>query len=81
MARPASQTVEPELSVYALAEFAKFSHGRHHAARIECRTCHGNVWEMQVVRQVLPMTMKAVACHRANHATTACKKCHDLEGQ
>lgn len=78
-ALPKTDTIEPELSVYMLAEFAYFSHARHNAAGFRCQTCHGNVWEMAQVRQVLPMTMKAcVNCHRANHATTACKKCHEL---
>ena len=81
MAKTLSKTdrIEPETSVYMLAEFAYFSHAKHHSARIACQKCHGDVWTMEEVTQVLPMTMKAcVSCHRANHAPTACNKCHEL---
>lgn len=71
--------IEPESSVYMLAEFAYFSHARHARAKIACQKCHGDVWTMEEVTQVLPMTMKAcVSCHRATHAPTACNKCHEL---
>lgn len=71
--------IEPERSVYVLADFAFFSHARHRAAKIACQNCHGQVYEMDQVAQVLPMTMKAcIACHKENHATTACNKCHEL---
>jgi hypothetical protein len=59
-----------------------FSHARHHAAKLACQTCHGQIWDMDEVRQVLPMTMKAcITCHRAAHAPTKCAKCHELAGQ
>ena len=78
-ALPRNEPIEPKLSVYMLAEFAFFSHARHHAAKIECQRCHGDVWQMAEVRQVLPMTMKAcVSCHRSTHAATGCGKCHEL---
>lgn len=71
--------IEPETSVYMLAEFAYFSHAKHTGAKIACQKCHGEVWTMEEVTQVLPMTMKAcVSCHRASHAPTACNKCHEL---
>lgn len=77
-----SDKIEPERSVYQLAEFVHFSHAKHHAAKLSCQTCHGNVWEMDEVRQVLPMTMKAcITCHQAAHAPTKCGKCHQLAGQ
>ncbi len=76
---PKTDRIEPESSVYMLAEFAYFSHAKHTGAKIACQKCHGDVWMMEEVKQVLPMTMKAcVSCHRASHATTACNKCHEL---
>ncbi len=78
-ALPKTTAMEPERSVYMLAEFAFFSHARHRAGKVDCQKCHGAVWEMEEVTQVLPMTMKAcVACHRTMHAATACGKCHEL---
>jgi hypothetical protein len=78
-AMPKTDRVEPEATVYGLAEFAYFSHARHHGAKIACEKCHGQVYTMESVEQVLPMTMKAcVSCHRTSHATTACNKCHEL---
>lgn len=78
-ALPKNEAIEPERSVYMLAEFVFFSHARHSAAKVACTTCHGQVYEMEEVEQVLPMTMKAcITCHRASHAATACTKCHEL---
>lgn len=76
------EQVVPERSVYPLAEFVHFSHARHAAANLVCQTCHGQIWNMDAVRQVLPMTMKAcITCHRAMNAATKCSKCHQLAGQ
>jgi len=73
-----SDKIEPERSVYPLAEFVYFSHARHHTPLV-CQTCHGQVWTMDEVRQVLPMTMKAcINCHRAMRAPVKCSKCHEL---
>jgi predicted CXXCH cytochrome family protein len=76
------EQVVPERSVYPLAEFVHFSHAKHAAANLACQTCHGQIWNMEEVRQVLPMTMKAcITCHRAMNASTRCSKCHQLAGQ
>lgn len=78
-ALPKTAPIDPERSVYMLAEFAFFSHARHRTAKLDCQKCHGAVYEMEEVVQVLPMTMKAcVTCHRTMHAATACTKCHEL---
>ncbi|MBV8820076.1 MAG: cytochrome c3 family protein [Acidobacteriaceae bacterium] len=78
-ALPKETPIEPENSVYMLADFAYFSHARHFTAKINCQKCHGQIYDMAAVEQVLPMTMKAcVTCHRETHATTACNKCHEL---
>ena len=77
-----SDKIVPERSVYQLAEFVHFSHARHTAAKLVCQTCHGRVSDMDEVKQVLPMTMKAcITCHQAMHAPTKCGKCHELAGQ
>src|SRR5262249_28318440 len=82
IAQTKSDRIEPDRSVYQLAEFVHFSHAIHSKAKLACATCHGQVWEMSEVRQVLPMTMKAcVTCHRTMRATTKCGNCHELAGQ
>ena len=73
-----SDKIEPERSAYPLADFVHFSHAKHHTPLV-CQTCHGEVWKMDEVTQVLPMTMKAcINCHYAMHAPTKCVRCHDL---
>ncbi len=72
------EKVVPERSAYPLPEFVFFSHAKH-GAPLVCQTCHGQVWKMDQVQQVLPMTMKAcINCHYAMHAPTKCGKCHEL---
>ena len=62
-----------------LADFVFFSHAKHRVANITCQKCHGNLWEQEVVTQVLPMTMKAcITCHKTTHAKTGCTTCHEL---
>ena len=62
-----------------LADFVFFSHAKHRTANITCQKCHGNVWEQEVVTQVLPMTMKAcITCHKTAHAKVGCTTCHEL---
>ncbi len=62
-----------------LADFVFFSHAKHRAANITCQKCHGNLWEQEEVKQVLPMTMKAcITCHKTAHAKVGCTTCHEL---
>ena len=47
-----------------------FTHERHVAAGVRCQECHGAVEEMDVVRQVAPLTMGwCLDCHNARHAS------------
>lgn len=76
---PKDEHIVPVRSVYMLAEFVFFSHARHRAANIMCAKCHGNLWQQESVKQILPMTMKAcITCHKASHAKVGCVSCHDL---
>jgi len=78
-ALPKGAKIVSSRSMYMLAEFVFFSHARHRAANVPCRTCHGNLWQQETVRQAMPMTMKAcVTCHKATHAKVGCSTCHEL---
>ena len=42
-----------------------------------CQTCHGDVKEMEKVKQVEPLKMgDCVSCHKENSAPTDCVTCH-----
>ena len=77
-ALPASTLVVPEKPLYKLPDFVFFSHARHKAGNVECATCHGDVWQADVVELKLPMRMKAcIDCHRENSAPVKCNSCHE----
>jgi hypothetical protein len=51
--------------VHLLPEYAYFNHAVHLRAGVGCVSCHGRVDEMEVVRQVEPMSMGwCIECHR-----------------
>jgi hypothetical protein len=63
--------------VYRVPDHVFFTHERHIAAGLACQTCHGQVQDMDVVRQASPLTMGwCVDCHRQRHAPTDCWTCH-----
>lgn len=51
--------------VHKLGEYAYFDHHVHVSAGVGCASCHGRVDEMDVVRQVEPLSMSwCLDCHR-----------------
>jgi len=51
--------------VHKISEYAYFHHSAHVAAGVGCVSCHGHVEEMEVVRQVEPLSMSwCLDCHR-----------------
>lgn len=53
------------LRVHKLPDYAYFDHNVHLRAGVNCRNCHGNVAEMDVVMQVKPLSMGwCLDCHR-----------------
>jgi hypothetical protein len=51
--------------VHKLGEYAYFDHRVHVTAGVGCASCHGRVDEMEVVRQVEPLSMSwCLDCHR-----------------
>jgi hypothetical protein len=69
----------PFRRVYKLPDFIFFSHARHVTAKVECKTCHGEVAAQDLVQLEIKPTMKScVDCHKANQATIVCTACHEL---
>lgn len=69
----------PWVRVYAFEPSAqvKFHHAAHMRAKLECKTCHGDVAGMGVARPAVKHTMgTCITCHRQNNATTDCVACH-----
>lgn len=65
------------IRVYRVPDHVFFTHERHVAAGLRCQICHGEVQEMDVVRQASPLTMGwCVDCHRQRRAPTDCLICH-----
>lgn len=53
------------IRVHNVPDFAYFNHASHLRAGIGCASCHGNVAEMDVVRQEQPLSMSwCLDCHR-----------------
>ncbi|MSR38537.1 MAG: cytochrome C [Planctomycetes bacterium] len=55
----------PWVKVHMLPDYAYFSHAVHVRANVGCASCHGRVDQMEVVRQVEPLSMGwCLDCHR-----------------
>jgi hypothetical protein len=68
--------------VHRVPDHVYFTHRRHVvAAKLACKTCHGEVEKMDVVRQVAPLTMGwCLECHNdprnRGKAPNDCWACH-----
>ena len=55
----------PWVKVHQLPDYAQFSHAVHTQVGVGCETCHGRIDQMEVVRQVEPLSMGwCLECHR-----------------
>jgi len=53
------------VKVHKIPDFAYFDHSRHVVRGVGCVECHGRVDQMEVVRQVQPLSMSwCLDCHR-----------------
>ena len=54
------------VKVHNTPDYAYFNHSRHVNSGVSCVSCHGRVDQMEVVRQVEPLSMAwCLECHRA----------------
>lgn len=69
----------PSKRMFTVPDFVIFSHSRHATGKVECKSCHGDVWSETGPRQARPMKMaECVECHNQRKATLTCNKCHEL---
>ncbi|MFK7739461.1 MAG: cytochrome c3 family protein [Planctomycetota bacterium] len=53
------------VKVHLLPQYAYFNHSVHMRANVGCKSCHGRVDQMEIVRQVEPLSMGwCLECHR-----------------
>jgi hypothetical protein len=53
------------VKVHHLPDYAHFTHAQHVNNGVGCETCHGRIDQMEVVRQVEPLSMGwCLECHR-----------------
>lgn len=70
--------------VHRVPDHVFFTHERHVRAGLKCQECHGEVQQMEVVRQVAPLTMGwCLQCHHqkqrekpGREKLTECVTCH-----
>ena len=70
------------VKVHMLPEFAYFNHAVHMRANVGCKSCHGRVDQMEIVRQAEPLSMGwCLECHRdaAPHIRPADVKVTNME--
>lgn len=54
------------VKIHHIPDYAHFSHAVHVNVGVGCETCHGRVDQMEVVRQVEPLSMSwCLECHRS----------------
>ena len=67
----------PWVRVFSQPDFVFFNHKRHIVVGIECKTCHGNIEQMDRVTQTFPVKMEyCITCHRQNKVSVECYTCH-----
>lgn len=55
----------PWLRIHKVGDYAYFDHSAHISAGVGCVSCHGQINEMEVVRQEKPLSMGwCLECHR-----------------
>lgn len=53
------------VKVHMLPQFAYFNHAVHMRANVGCKSCHGRIDQMEIVRQAEPLSMGwCLECHR-----------------
>ena len=67
-----------KVNVMPAAAMVHFRHNAHTRAGIDCVTCHGDVSQMTVARQVVRTADMGwcVRCHRERDASDDCLTCH-----
>jgi hypothetical protein len=65
------------VKVHDMPDHVAFNHKRHIAKGIDCTVCHGDVEDMQQMKQMKSLNMGfCINCHRAEKAPITCEACH-----
>ncbi len=73
----ACATAATVLGTRSTADEILFPHARHLAAKVECITCHENVYDAKTLGgDFLPPESKCLECHREKKAENQCAFCH-----
>ncbi len=69
----------PWVRVYGFEKEAhvRFDHAPHIRAKVECQTCHGDMTQETVARELVKHTMgSCLECHKQKEASLDCMTCH-----
>lgn len=68
----------PWVRVYVVTRGVIWSHRKHLRAGLQCQNCHGQVSQMESMREATSVTAMGVCinCHAQMHAPTVCQTCH-----
>jgi len=68
----------PWTRVYAVTPGVTWSHRAHLDSGVQCRTCHGDISQVDAVSESTAILAMAscISCHDATGARTACVACH-----
>ena len=67
----------PWVRVYDLPDHVYFPHMMHLRAKVDCRTCHGEVAAMERITRSISLRMGwCLDCHRQQQASIDCWTCH-----
>ncbi len=65
------------IKIAELPDFVFFNHSVHIFRQIDCSECHGNVRQMDRLKEVYDLKMEfCIDCHRKKNASMDCFKCH-----
>jgi len=64
--------------VYKLLDGVNWTHRPHLDASIDCRSCHGDVAQLELMSMTTAITAMSscINCHRAHAANSQCETCH-----
>lgn len=66
------------VKVHDMPDFVVFNHKPHIAKGFDCSVCHGDLRNMDRVKQVQRLNMGfCLECHQKNGAPTNCNTCHN----
>jgi hypothetical protein len=72
----------PWVRVYEVTQGVTWSHRKHLQAGMQCVMCHGQVAELDAMRQTTAVTSMAscISCHQTHRAKASCQTCHAWPG-